>query len=140
MLQDEEVQSSDFYSDINKSTTDGELSDNRYNKSLQSGSDTDESSSTRTSRPAPSKRLIDSFREPKYTASPFDIIRSRNTELIMSVKAKNREISKSRLELEKRLEATRKKLQSVIKYIIMKLIQSCSVGFNIISVNSDFSS
>lgn len=42
-------------------------------------------------------------------------MRSRNAELIMSVKMKNREISKSRLELEKRLEETRKKLQSVIE-------------------------
>jgi len=57
-----------------------------------------------------------------YTAGskephPFEIVRNKNAELIMSVKLKNREISKSRLELEKRLEETRKKLQSVRFYL-----------------------
>lgn len=51
----------------------------------------------------------------KVEQEPYEIVRSKNAELIMSVKLKNREMSKSRLELEKRLEETKKKLQSVIR-------------------------
>jgi hypothetical protein len=112
--QSEDVHSSDFYSDVNKST-DGELGDVHPQRGKITGgpsdTDTDESSSTRTSRSGPSKRLIAAYKDPKTV--PYEIVRSRNAELIMSVKAKNREISKSRQDLEKRLEETRKKLQSI---------------------------
>ena len=76
----------------------------------RSDTDTDESSSTRATKSA---KPVAAFREASSGPHPFDVVRSRNAELILSVKAKNREISKSRLELEKRLEETRKKLQSV---------------------------
>ncbi|CAG7784804.1 unnamed protein product [Allacma fusca] len=111
-VEGDDEESTDFYSDVNKST-DGEASEVpriQLTRPARSDTDTDESSSTRTSK---SSKPIAAFRESPNAPHPFDVVRSRNAELILSVKAKNREISKSRLELEKRLEETRKKLQSI---------------------------
>jgi len=107
----DDEESTDFYSDVGKST-DGETVDvpRIHLNKVRSGSDTDDSGSVRSS-----SRTLSGYKDP--TSHPYEIVRSRNAELIMSVKMKNREISKSRLELEKRLEETRKKLQSVSYFI-----------------------
>jgi hypothetical protein len=76
---------------------------------VRSDTDSDGSVSVRGVQKSKSYTAGSSSKEPH----PFEIMKSKNAELIMSVKLKNREISKSRLELEKRLEETRKKLQSV---------------------------
>lgn len=83
----------------------------KLNKVRSGGSDTDDSGSIRSS-----SRTLSSYKDTSTSSQPYEIVRSRNAELIMSVKMKNREISKSRMELEKRLEETRKKLQSVRHY------------------------
>ncbi|CAL8106915.1 unnamed protein product [Orchesella dallaii] len=103
----DDEESTDFYSDVGKST-DGETVEvpRVHVNKVRSGSDTDDSGSVRSS-----SRTLSGYKDP--TTHPYEIVRSRNAELIMSVKMKNREISKSRLELEKRLEETRKKLQSI---------------------------
>jgi len=96
IMRNEELESSDFHSD-RKSPTDGEEGTGRS----RGASETDDSTKTGGSSAS------------KSTPHPYEVNRNRNAELIMSVKLKRSEVSKSRLELEKRLDDTRRKLQSI---------------------------
>ncbi|XP_035709964.1 mitogen-activated protein kinase-binding protein 1 isoform X1 [Folsomia candida] len=110
----DDEESTDFYSDVGKST-DGETTDKKAQlprPKPRSDRDTDSDGSVSRSF----QKRFHPFKDSsslKVEQEPYEIVRSKNAELIMSVKLKNREMSKSRLELEKRLEETKKKLQSI---------------------------
>lgn len=110
----DDEESTDFYSDVGKST-DGETTDKprtpRPKPKPRSDRDTDSDGSV--NRGGFQNRFQSPYKDSTKEQEPYEIVRSKNAELIMSVKLKNREMSKSRLELEKRLEETKKKLQSV---------------------------
>jgi len=61
---------------------------------------------------APESPVESKFGE-KEEAGPFEIMRKKNSELISGLKTRNKELSQSRVQLELRLEETRRKLQSV---------------------------
>lgn len=92
----EELESSDFHSDL-KSPTDGEEGTGRSRRASETDDSTRMGGSTATNTPG----------------HQFEINRNKNAELIMSVKLRRSEVSKSRLELEKRLDDAKRKLQSI---------------------------